>query len=84
MQDASWVRLRSASLSYRLPKSILDRTFFSGVTFSATGNNLLLITPFEGYDPEGTTYSAGSNAFGLTGYSIPNTRSVIFGLSLNF
>lgn len=84
MQDASWIRLRSASLSYRLPKSVLDRTFFTGVTLSATGNNLLLITPFEGYDPEGTTYSAGSNAFGLTGYNIPNTRSVIFGLSLNF
>ncbi|MDT0677972.1 SusC/RagA family TonB-linked outer membrane protein [Autumnicola musiva] len=84
MQDASWVRLRSASLSYRLPNSILDRTFFTGITLSATGNNLLLITPFEGYDPEGTTYSAGSNAFGLTGYNIPNTRSVIFGLSLNF
>ncbi|WP_424495338.1 SusC/RagA family TonB-linked outer membrane protein [Salinimicrobium sp. GXAS 041] len=84
MQDASWVRLRNVTLSYRLPKALMDRTFFNDITLSATGNNLFLITPFEGYDPEGTTYSAGSNAFGLTGYNIPNTRSVTFGLNLNF
>ena len=84
MQDASWVRLRSATLSYRLPKSLMDRTFFTNISVSATGNNLFLLTPFEGYDPEGTTYSAGSNAFGLTGYNIPNTRSVTLGLNLNF
>lgn len=84
MQDASWVRLRHVTLSYRLPARLMDKTFFKEISLSATGNNLLLITPFEGYDPEGTTYSAGSNAFGLTGYNIPNTRSVTFGLNLNF
>lgn len=84
MQRAPWVRLRSASLAYRLPSELIDKTFFTDVSVNITGNNLLLFTPFEGYDPEGTTYSAGSNAFGLTGYNIPNTRSVTFGLNLKF
>ncbi|RNI22431.1 SusC/RagA family TonB-linked outer membrane protein [Rufibacter latericius] len=82
LQDASWVRLRNAQLSYTLPTSLVGRTPFKSARVSVTGNNLFLITPYEGFDPETPNYGAGSNALGYTGYGIPATRSFTFGLNV--
>ncbi len=82
LQDASWVRLRNAQLAYTLPASLIGRTPFKSVRVSITGNNLFLITPFEGFDPETPTYGSGSNSLGYTGYGIPAVRSYTFGLNV--
>jgi hypothetical protein len=76
LQDASWVRLRNASVSYTLSRSAMPRLPFQSVRLSVSGNNLVLLTPFKGFDPEGTAFGAGSNAFGYTGLNIPATRNV--------
>jgi TonB-linked SusC/RagA family outer membrane protein len=76
LQDASWVRLRNASVSYTLSRSKMPRLPFQSLRLSVSGNNLILITPFKGFDPEGTAYGAGNNAFGYTGLNIPATRNV--------
>ncbi|HEY0652175.1 MAG TPA: SusC/RagA family TonB-linked outer membrane protein [Chryseosolibacter sp.] len=81
LQDASWVRLRSANLSYSIPKSMLERTPVKSLTISAAGTNLFLSTPFQGFDPEGNAYGSGTNQFGYTGLNIPATKN--FTLSLN-
>tara|TARA_Y100000815_G_scaffold216329_1_gene201572 strand:+ start:1454 stop:4501 length:3048 start_codon:yes stop_codon:yes gene_type:complete len=84
VQDASWWRLRNVTLSYELGDQIVGQTPFDRIKFSATGNNLWVDTPFRGYDPEGSQFSAGTNAYGFTGLNIPNTRSYIFSVNLNF
>jgi TonB-linked SusC/RagA family outer membrane protein len=84
VQDASWWRLRNVTLSYDLPDSLLKSTPIEGLSFSFTGTNLWLDTPFQGYDPEGSQFSAGTNAYGFTGLNIPSTRSFLFGINLNF
>jgi TonB-linked SusC/RagA family outer membrane protein len=84
LQDASWVRLRNASLAYTFNKSLLSRTPLSALSISITGNNLLLITPFKGFDPEGTTYGSGSNSFGYTGLNIPSTKGLTLSLNATF
>jgi len=84
LQDASWVRLRTASIGYSVPRSALSKTPLSGLNVSLTGNNLLLFTPFEGFDPEGNSYGSGSNQFGYTGLNIPATRSYTLSLTANF
>jgi hypothetical protein len=80
LQDASWVRLRSASLGYSFPRSLIGKAL-SALSLSVSGNNLLISTPFKGYDPEGNAYGSGNNQFGYTGLNIPATRS--FTISLN-
>ncbi|WP_210490519.1 SusC/RagA family TonB-linked outer membrane protein [Rufibacter aurantiacus] len=82
LQDASWVRLRNAQLSYTLPASVIGKSPFKSIRLNVTGNNLFLITPFEGFDPETPTYGSGSNALGYTGYGIPAVRSYTFGLNV--
>ena len=76
--------MRNVTLSYELGDQIVGQTPFDRIKFSATGNNLWVDTPFRGYDPEGSQFSAGTNAYGFTGLNIPNTRSYIFSVNLNF
>lgn len=84
IQDASWVKLRNVSLSYNLPSDVLSKLKISSCSFSVSGSNFLLWTPFRGFDPEGNQYSAGSNTYGFTGLNVPLTKSYSLGLNLGF
>jgi TonB-linked SusC/RagA family outer membrane protein len=86
IEDASWVRLRSLSLSYTLPGQWLSATkTLSGATVSFTGNNLWLHTKYTGFDPETSSSPAGNNASdSFSGFTYPATRSFLFSLNLQF
>jgi len=82
VEDASYVRLKSVTLSYDVPMKKIKfirncRVFFSGT-------NLLTFTNYSGFDPE--VNSAGSNSLtpGVDGGSIPQCRSFSFGINLGF
>ncbi|WP_441000335.1 SusC/RagA family TonB-linked outer membrane protein [Fodinibius sp. SL11] len=82
VKDASFIKLRNINLSYSLPGSLIDQLPFKSVTASATANNIILYTPFDGFDPESRSGPAGSNATGFTGLDHPGVASFVF--SLNF
>ncbi|HVV05006.1 MAG TPA: SusC/RagA family TonB-linked outer membrane protein [Puia sp.] len=82
IEDAAWVRLRSVSLSYRLPSSLLGKTFIHDANLSFTGNNLIVITQYKGFDPESSSTPAGSTANGFAGFSYPALRSYWISLNL--
>ena len=85
LQDASWLRLRNVNMSYELPKKVLVKShFIKGASVGVTVSNIFLWTPYSGYDPGSTAFSAGYNVYGFTGSNIPNYSSVIFNLNLNF
>ena len=86
IEDASWVRLRSLSLSYSLPSGLLSRTkVLNGATVSLTGNNLWLSTKYTGFDPESSSFNSGSNASeGFSGFTYPGVRSFLVTLNLQF
>ena len=84
VEDASWVRLRSLSLSYRLPGKILANTFIKNVNLAFTGNNLVLLTSYKGFDPESSSTPASSNVNGFAGFSYPALRSYIFSINVGF
>jgi TonB-linked SusC/RagA family outer membrane protein len=84
VEDASWYRLRSASLSYSVPSSVLKNKLFRSLSLSVTGNNLLLWTKYSGYDPETSSTSAGSNVDGFTGFTYPAVRSFLFTINAGF
>jgi hypothetical protein len=84
VQDASWVRLRSASISYALPRTWLSKTFVRNANLSITGNNLLLRTKYYGLDPENVSADSGSNVDGSSGFTYPAARSFLFSLNVGF
>ncbi|MBB6612248.1 SusC/RagA family TonB-linked outer membrane protein [Pontibacter sp. Tf4] len=74
--DASFTKLREVSLSYKLPESIVEKTFFGNIEVGVSGRNLILWTPDENtyIDPEMNSFGNGN----LQGYdfsSTPSTRS---------
>ena len=84
LQDASWFRVRNLSLTYSLPKNLLENVQVSRARISFTGNNLFLNTPFKGYDPESNQFGSGSNSYGFAGLGVPQTRSYTIGLNVTF
>lgn len=79
--DATYVKLRELSISYRLPKGLVNRLGLSSASVSLIGRNLLLFSQVPTIDPE--TYSIRNGIFvnGFESTQLPSTRS--FGLSLN-
>lgn len=72
LTDASFLKLRTASVAYNVPQSILDRWKIGQVKVYVDGQNLLTITDFLGLDPE----------TGPTGF--PPMRQIMFGAQLKF
>ncbi|MBC6996931.1 SusC/RagA family TonB-linked outer membrane protein [Cytophaga sp. FL35] len=84
LQDGSWVKLRTIALSYNLPNKILDNLGVSKLSVNLNANNIILWTPFDGFDPESNQFSAGSNIYGFTGLTTPLTQNYSLGLNLEF
>jgi len=82
VEDASWVRLRTATLSYSLPQQLFTHSVFNNVTLSFTGTNLILITKYKGFDPE--VGNNGYNTVGIDRGTYPFPRKVVGGLTLTF
>tara|TARA_R110002050_G_scaffold204522_4_gene340154 strand:- start:68368 stop:71487 length:3120 start_codon:yes stop_codon:yes gene_type:complete len=79
--DQSNARLRELSLTYRVPKKILEKTFVQNVSLSLTGRNLFFLwKKTDNFDPE-STYSTNNFSQGVLFYALPTTKS--YGLSLN-
>jgi hypothetical protein len=72
--DASWVRLREASLFYSVPKSVLSKTPFSKLDIGLNGRNLWLRTKVPHIDPEVNLTGAG-NSQGIEFNSAPQART---------
>ncbi len=51
-EDASFVRLRDATFSYRFPQNVLDKIGMTNLEVFANGRNLITITDWRGVDPE--------------------------------
>lgn len=52
LQDASYFRLRSATLGYTLPKKWTSKLYMSNVRLYATATNVFTITDYKSYSPE--------------------------------
>lgn len=83
VKDASFVKLRNASLSYSLPASLTSKTPFQGVSISASVNNIILWTPWINFDPESFSAGAGGNATAFSGLGYPGVMTTSFSLNLS-
>ncbi|SHG31384.1 SusC/RagA family TonB-linked outer membrane protein [Pedobacter caeni] len=81
IENASFIRLSSARLSYRLNPDWAKRIFLKGLTTYVYGTNLLTWTNYRGYDPE---FSAGNVLTpGDDTGKYPRRREFGFGVNIN-
>lgn len=83
--DATFIKLRQASLSYSLPTSLLDKTFIRKAKISLIGNNIWLwAKDFNHGDPELLSFGGGRYVPGVENATVPSTRSLGFSLDIEF
>ena len=81
MEDASYLKLGSLTLSYSIEHPIAN--FFRSGELWVSAENLLTWTNYLGNDPE-TSYSYGDALYGIDYAKIPQPRTVKLGFNLNF
>lgn len=81
VKDVSFLRLKSAQISYNLPKNFTSKLRLGNVAVYAIGTNLLTFSKFKLWDPELNTNAARGRA---NGTKYPMTANVSLGLNIKF
>jgi len=84
LEDGSYLRLRSITLSYVVPERYTSRYSLSGARLYMTGTNLWTRTDYTGYDPDVSSQSVGTTNRGIDIGAYPLSKGVTFGLNLNY
>jgi TonB-linked SusC/RagA family outer membrane protein len=84
VEDASFIKLRTISLTYNLNQKWLAKTFIRAASVGFTGINLWVHTNYKGFDPESSSSPANSNLNGLAGFTYPALKSYMFNLNVTF
>ena len=82
VEDASFLRLKTLSISYNVPKKWLKKLGVNKLNVFATGYDLFTWTSYKGQDPEVTMPSATKLV--KDNSTTPVTRRFSFGLNLDF
>ena len=84
IEDGSYLRLKTLSLAYNLPKKWLNPLKLDWVQVYANVQNLFTITGYDGYDPELGSIGQSVILQGIDNYRYPSPRIYNFGLKVNF
>ena len=82
-QPADFFKLRSASVSYRVPETWLPNTI-RAATVRLQGRNLMTFTDFEGVDPEAFEDGSAEVLFRQEYYNLPPIRSFLLSVQVDF
>lgn len=82
-EDASFIRIRNISLSYRLDTEWLEQLLIRDLTLGASVENAFLFTKYSGADPEYTSLG-GQLEQGVDIYQYPKPRTYSFSIKANF
>ncbi|AMM52762.1 membrane protein [Rufibacter sp. DG15C] len=84
VEDGSYLRVKTLTLSYDLPGTLLSKVKMSSVRLYATGENLLTLTNYSGFDPEVNAFGGSNLVQGIDFGTYPQTRNLIIGLNISF
>ena len=78
VEDASYIRLKSINISYQVPVDNIK--FLSSLKLYLTGQNLLTITDYSGFDPEANSFGRNNTKVDYSSY--PLASSWILGVNI--
>ena len=82
VHDASYLRLKTVSLSYTQP--FKKGKTFKDISFTLTGDNLALWTEYNGFDPDVSTSKDNSTLRRVDMGAYPKSRMVVFSVQLRY
>jgi TonB-linked SusC/RagA family outer membrane protein len=83
VEDASYIRLKTLSLSYNMPREFVNKLGMTNLNVFVTGYDLFTWTDYAGQDPEVKMPSA-TNALVKDESSTPVSRRFAVGVNINF
>ncbi len=87
VEDGTYLKLRELSLTYELPESLLT-SWFNGTVRQANiglgGRNLLMFTPYDGYDPEVSQFGNVAVGRAVDVIPFPSSRNIYFKVGFGF
>lgn len=84
VEDGSYIRLKSLTLSYKVLSNNPKIKAISNLSVYITGQNLLTLTNYSGFDPEVNAYGNSAVELGIDYGTYPQARSVILGINVEF
>ena len=84
IEDGSYLRFKTISLSYNLPKGFLSLNWIRSAKIYIAGENLITITNYTGFDPEVDLYSSSNVQMGVDNGAYPVSKCIRFGVKLGF
>lgn len=84
LEDASYVRLRTLTLSFGVPERLVARSGITGARLYVTGTNLFTISDYSGFDPDVSSQSVGAQNRGIDIGAYPLARGVTVGLNFTY
>ena len=83
LEDGSYLRLKTISLSYALPQKLVNKVSFKDLRLSVTAQNIYTWTNYSGMDPEvSVRNSTLTPGFDFSAY--PQAKTLVFGLKATF
>jgi TonB-linked SusC/RagA family outer membrane protein len=86
IENGSYVRVRDITLSYNFPAVVTNKLKLSGLELYVSGQNLITLTNYSGYDPESSWDQSGITPR-VTGWDrgmYPSTKVITGGVRVNF
>lgn len=83
LEDGSFIRLRSLSLGYSLPKRLISKINIDRLRVYVQGDNLFLLTNYSGIDPE-VSDNLDPRYFGVDNFILPQLRTLNVGINVTF
>lgn len=86
LENGSYLRFKTITLSYRFSDKLLSRIGLAAASIYISGNNLITITKYKGFDPEVNSYgNSGSGTYdpttgNLNGGNSTDDRNISLGL----
>ena len=82
VEDGSYLRLKNISLGYQLPASFMKKLSLQSARFYVSGQNLVTITNYKGFDPEVSYQGNSSISQSIDLGAYPNSKTILFGLNI--
>ena len=79
LENGSYLRFKTITLSYRFSNSLISRLGLAEASLYVSGNNLITITKYMGFDPEVNSYGNNGNGIVNSGNSTDD-RNISLGL----
>lgn len=89
LEDGSYLRFKTITLTYKFNSALLNKIGLGTATVYVSGQNLITITKYKGFDPEVSSYGTATDtdnrniSLGVDYGAYPQAKVFLFGVNLS-